>query len=400
MVAETGLAMLLLVSAGLLLRSFANMLDTPSGFVASHTLTASLDLPASAYPTQERIDAFYRQLQDRLSTLPGVSAVGLSSNLPAVGMNSGRMFTPQGYAAPSGEGWRIASNYLLMGDYFQVMRIPLLAGRYFRPHDDQPDAPLVAIISQSVAQKYFAGRNPIGMHLHWGPEQATNMPLVEIVGVVGDIKQGSLDQATVPELYEPLAQVLRSLGPIAQHLGPRSAMRIVLRATGAPDTLESALQHTVANMDPQLALTDVSTMDEVVSGTEAPRRFQTVLVGAFAGVALLLALVGIYGVLAFSVSERTREIAVRMALGAPQAAVLGLILRYGLQLAATGAFLGVAVSLAISRFLESLLYQVTPFDVPTLAVAGLLLLVCAALASLVPAQRAVRIRPVEALREQ
>jgi predicted permease len=398
---EACLAMLLLVGAALLLRSYARMLETAPGFDPEHVITAEVALPAKAYSTQPRIDAFFRQLEDRLRTLPGVRAVGFSSNLPAIGQNSGRMFTPVGYVTAPGAEWRIASNYLVAGDYFAAMHIPLIAGRYFRPADDLPDAPLAVIVSQSVARRYFPGQNPIGRQLHWGDVGATGLPSITVVGVVGDIKQSAFDQPTQPELYEPLSQLQRSLGPaLAQHVPTRGDMRIVVRAAGDPQGIEEGLRRSVRALDPQLALTHVERMDEVVAATEAPRRFNTVLLGAFAAVALFLALLGIYGVLAYSVSERTREIALRVALGAQRTTVIGMVLRSGLALTASGVAAGAVLSLLLVRFLKSLLYGVAPLDPLSFAAASLLLLAAAFAASLLPARYAASIQPMEALREQ
>ena len=210
---EVGLAMILLVSSGLLLRSFAKMLEVDPGFEPSHVLTASLSLPAHDYPTQWKVDAFLTNLQQRLEAEPGVKSVGFASNIPIVGQRSGRLIAPEGYVKSPGEGWIIASNYLTQGKYFDATRIPLVRGRYFTPSDDQPGAPFVTIISQSLASRYFSGKDPIGMRIKVGPDFASTMPAMTVVGVVGDIKQGARDEATVPQMYEPLAQAVADLGP-------------------------------------------------------------------------------------------------------------------------------------------------------------------------------------------
>jgi putative ABC transport system permease protein len=395
---EVGTAMVLLVSAGLLLRSFAKMMEVDPGFEPAHVLTASLSLPLHDYPTQQKVDAFLTELHDRLASEPGVKSVGFASNIPIVGQRSGRLIAPEGYAKSPGEGWIIASNYLTQGDYFDATRIPLVRGRYFTPADDQPGAPLVTVISQSLANRYFPGKNAIGMRIKVGPDFASSMPAMTVVGIVGDIKQGARDQATVPQMYEPLSQAKADLGSFGEMIGVAGDMNIVVRAAGDPATLEIALNKTVHQLDWLLAVSNVSTMDEIVAATESPRRFNTSIVTSFAATALLLSLLGIYGVLAYSVTERTREIAIRMALGATRERVLLKTLRHGFSLTAIGAVIGLVASVGLTRLLTSLLYDVKPLDGPVMVGAIILLFISTSIAGWLPARRAASVEPMQALR--
>jgi predicted permease len=399
-VLEVGLAMVLLISSGLLLRSFAKMLEVDPGFQPDHVLTASLALPALDYPTQQKVDAFFATLQQRLESEPGVKSVGFASNIPIVGQKSGRLIAPQGYVERLGEGMIIASNYLTQGNYFDAIRIPLVRGRYLGASDDQPGAPLVTVISQSLANRYFPGKDPIGLQIKVGPTFASPMPAMTVVGVVGDIKQGARDQATVPQMYEPLVQAAADLGPYAAMIGVDGDMDLVIRTTGDPAALVNDLNSTVHRLDPLLPVANVKTMDEIVAATESSRRFNTVILTSFAAIALLLSLLGIYGVMANSVSERTSEIAIRMALGATRQGVLLKTMRHASLLTVLGGTLGLAASLGLTRLLSGLLYDVKPLDISVMTSALMLLFVCSLLAALIPARRAASVDPMQALRTE
>lgn len=402
-VIETALALLLLVGSGLLLRSFARMIETDPGFAPQHVLTAHLTLPTQDYPTQEKVNLFYAELVRRLAALPQVRAVGASSNIPVLGLYSSRNFVPESYVSQNGMPWGTASNYYVLGDYFRTVHISLLRGRYFTAADDLPDAPLTAVISQSLAQKYWPGQDPIGRRLKFGGDPKGPFPYATVVGVVGDIRQGPLDEEVFPQMYEPLSQLDRQFGPnTLKIMGGKVHSRghLVLSTTGDPAALAGSLQKTVHQLDPLLALENVESMDTVVSSAEAPRRFNTIALTSLAGVALLLSLLGIYGVLAYSVNERARDIAIRMALGATRESVLGSVLRSALTLAAIGIAAGLTASLWLSHFLESLLYGVKPLDTPAFTGAVLVLLACAALAGWLPARRAASIDPMRTLRSE
>jgi putative ABC transport system permease protein len=399
-VVETALAMLLLVGCGLLLRSFARMLETNPGFQPQHVMTAYMSLPEQTYATQEKVDAFYQDLGGRVQTMPGVQAVGFSSNIPVIGRNSSRLVAPEGYARRAGEKWLFVSNYLTEGNYFDALHIPVVRGRAFNASDDRPGAPLALIVSQSFVDKFFAGRDPIGMHVKCGPDYSDPMPPMTIVGVVSDIKANPLDQEQLMQMYEPVSQAARDLGQFAAMIGVVSSMRAVVRTTGDPQALETAFTRAVHTSDPLLALTHVQTMDEVVAATEASRRFNTGILSAFAGIALALSLLGIYGVLAYSVTERTREIAIRMALGATREDVQQRTLRHALFLGVAGVAAGLAAAVGLTRYLASLLFGVKPLDGVAIAGAVAVLLACSALAGWIPARRAASVEPMEALRAE
>jgi putative ABC transport system permease protein len=399
-VLEVGLAMVLLVSSGLLLRSFAKMLEVDPGFESAHVLTASLALPALDYPNQQKADTFFASLQRRLESEPGVKSVGFASNIPIVGQNSGRLIAPEGYVERPGEGMIIVSNYLTLGNYFEAIRIPLIRGRYLGSSDDQPGAPLVTVISQSLAGRYFPGKDPLGLQIKVGPDFASPMPTMTVVGVVGDIKQGARDEATVPQMYEPLSQGAADLGPFASMVGVLGDMDLVIRTTEDPAGLVNALNGTVHQLDPLLPVANVNTMNEIVAATESSRRFNTVILTSFAGIALLLSLLGIYGVMAYSVSERTSEIAIRMALGATRQSVLLKTLRHAFSLTVLGGTIGLAASLGLTRLLSGLLYNVKPLDVSVMISALILLFICSSLAALIPARRAASVEPIRALRSE
>jgi putative ABC transport system permease protein len=395
---EIAMAMVLLAGSGLLLRSLAHMLAVDPGFEPAHALKASLSLPAHEYSTQQKVDNFFDELQRRLETLPGVKSAGFSSNIPVVGQNSGRLIAPEGYVKSSGEGWIIASNYLVHGNYFEAMHIPLERGRFFNPSDDRPGAPLSVVISESLAKKYFAGKDPIGMHIKVGPSFEAPMPPMTIIGVVGDIKQASLDVATVPEMYEPLSQAAGDLGSYGAMIGVVGGLNVVIRATGDPLAVSEAFTKTVRQLDPLLAISEMHTMDEVVAATESPRRLNTAILTAFATIALLLSLLGIYGTMAYTVTERNREIAIRMAVGASRESVLVGVLKNALTVTAVGVVAGLLLTGALTRAVESLLFDVKPLDVFVISGAVATLLISSTLAAWLPAKRAASVEPMQLLR--
>ena len=395
---EIALAMLLLVASGLLLRSFRKMLETDPGFQPQHVLTASLSLPRHDYPTQQKVDEFYVELQRRIETVPGVQRVGFSSNIPIVGQNGGRMITPQGYVRSAGAGFLIASTYLVQGDYFQALHIPLIRGRYFDARDEQAGTRLTAIISQSFAERNFHDRDPIGLQMKVGDKFDSAMPAMTVVGIVGDVKQGALDQPTVDQMYEPVSQAAAALGPMAAMLGVAGNMDVVICTSEDPSLLAPIVEKVVHQLDPLLVVSQMHTMDEIVAATESSRRFNTIILSAFAAIALLLSLLGIYGVLSYTVAQRTREIAIRLAMGAPRSVVLLRTLRHALGLATAGICVGLIASIGLTDFLKGLLYGVRPLDSATIAGAVVVLLCCCVVAGLWPARRAASIDPMQTLR--
>jgi len=399
-VAEMALAMLLVVGAGLLLRSFARMMETNPGFQPDHVLTADLSLPTESYPTQEKVDEFFSSLAQRVKATPGVEAVGFASGLPLASDYSSRAFAAEGYVRPQGESFLLVSSSFVDANYFQAMRIPLIEGRYPDARDEQPGAPLTIAVSQSYARRFFGGRDPVGMQVKCGVNYANKMPPMTVVGVVGDVKPNPVDRFQPMQTYEPIAQAAADLGPIGNRIGVISDMDVVVRTAGDPIALEATLTREVHQADPTLAVSDLQTMEEVASSTEAPRRFNTWVLTSFAAVALALALLGIYGVLAYSVTERTREIAIRMALGATRGDVEWRTLWHSVVLGAVGVAVGLAASMGLTRYLASLLYEVKPMDAPTMTGAAVVLLASAAMAGWLPARRAARVHPMEALRSE
>ena len=231
--------MLLLVASGLLLRG-SMMLETDPGFQPQHVLTAALSLPRHDYPTQQNVDEFYSELQGKIELLPGVKAWLLFQHSDCR-PKGGLLITPEGHVRSAGEGYLIASTYLVQGDYFQTLKIPLIRGRVFEPRDEQADAPLVAIISQSFAATYFRGKDPIGARMKIGDKFDGPMPAITVVGVVGDIKQGALDQATVVQIYQPVSRAAAALGPMAAMLGVAGNMDVLIRTDGDPTPLSATL---------------------------------------------------------------------------------------------------------------------------------------------------------------
>jgi predicted permease len=384
-IVEVALSVMLLVGAGLLVRSFQRVLSINPGFRPEHVLTASIDLPPTeSYSQNEEVASFYKQLIEKLRQTPGIVAAGGSTDLPLLGGWT-HAFTVEGYQPPSGPQLSLGNHSVIYGDYLQAMGIPLLHGRNFTELDGPKSIP-VLIVSESLAKKYWPGQDPLGKRLKWGPSESTD-PWLTVVGVVGDVKQGPLETAANAHTYEPYAQ-----------LGAPLSLRVAVRGQGDSAGLAADVRAAVWSLDRQLALGSVRTMDEVISRSTASRRFSLVLVGAFAVLALTLAAVGIYAVLAYTVARRTHEIGVRMALGARSGDVVRLVLGQGLQFTAIGIVFGVAGALALMRFLESLLYEVRPTDPPTLVVVLLLLVSVSVGASYLPARRAMRVDPMVALR--
>ena len=345
------------------------------------------------------VNEFSRELLLRLQQLPGTKAAGFISILPGSGDGGSETFVVDGYTPPKGANMNLATPFHVYGDSFQALGIPLLRGRYFTPAD-QADSQLVVIVNDKLAQHYWPEQDPLGKRLRFGTPQM-HTPWLTVVGEVAGVKQGSPDEPTKEQFYTPPEQVRpdwSSLATASDVFGNYGT--IVLRATMPPEQMENALRSTVSSIDSQLPLTQVQTMDQTVADSEGPRRFNTAVVGAFAGAALLLAALGIYSVIAFSVASRVQEMAIRMALGSQRSGILRLILTSAAKLGAIGCAIGVLGALALSRLLSSFLFGVNASDpaVLSLSVAALLLLVLAA--SAIPASRAAAVNPVEALRSE
>ncbi|HET9307329.1 MAG TPA: ABC transporter permease [Candidatus Sulfotelmatobacter sp.] len=384
-VAEIALSMVLLVGAGLLMRSFQRVLETNSGVQSEHVLTASLSLPDAQYTAATQVRSFYRDLMSRLEQLPGIRTAGASTDLPLEGSWL-EIFTPEGYQPPPGAGLNTCFNSMILGNYLQTIGVPLIHGRFFTEQDKLDSTPVV-IVSESLAQRYWPNQDPVGKRIKQGPPESTD-PWITIVGVVGDVKQRSLDTPTAPHTYRPFPQ----------YDPPAKALNLVVRATGDPASVGSEVRMAVWGLDRELAIAQVRTMDQVIHESTASRRFTLLLLAAFALLAVVLAAIGIYGVIAYTVVRRTHEIGIRLALGAHQHDVMRLVLGQGLRLAIIGMALGCAAAFFLSRLLASLLFEVRPTDPVTFAGGMLFLASIAMLASYIPGRRAAKVDPVEALR--
>ncbi len=396
-VAEIAVALVLLISSGLLLRSFEKLRAVDPGFRIDHTLTAVYNLPQRQYSTQAAIDQFNDTLLRRLAQLPGVEAVGIAGLLPESGIESSTAFLADGYVAPPGEGLDLAWPNQLMGDYLGAEGIPLLHGRTFTEADNAK-SPLVVIVNQHLAEHFWPGQDPVGKRLRWGMQE-TPTPWLTVVGEFGDIKQNKPDAPVRYQVYQPFSQNVASFGSLA----PADSLNaqggaIVLRTKLKPDQMADSLRAVVRQIDPQLPLIQVESMEQRVSNTEAPRRFSAALVSSFAVAAVLLALLGIYSVIAFSAAMRTQEMAIRLALGSQRAGVIRLIVTSGARLGLIGCGLGLVAAIFATRLLRSLLFEVDPLDPAVMVLAAAAIFVLALAASLVPARRAAAVEPVRALR--
>ncbi len=398
-VAEIAVALVLLITSSLFLRSFDKLREVHLGFRTDHMLTASFNLPQEQYATQAAIDAFDSTLLRRLERSPGIESVGITSYLPASGMVRNSTFVADGYVPLKGTELDIAWPSQVMGDYFRAAGIPLLRGRVFTGVDNVK-APLVCIVNHMLAEHFWPGQDPIGKRLRWGYPK-TPTPWMTVVGVMGDIKQMAVDAPTQYEIYQPSSQLMSSYGKLVPPgLLNAQAGSIVLRTALPPDSMIESLRATVLSIDPQLPLTEVHSMDEVLSRTEAPHWFNAVLISSFAAAAVLLALMGVYSVIAFSVATRTQEMAIRMALGSQRADIVRLILVSGIKLAAIGVVLGLAGAAAASSALRPFLFHVSPFDPVVMTLTAMAVFALALVASALPALRAASVNPMQALREQ
>jgi predicted permease len=396
-VGEIAIALALLVASGLLLRSFEKMRAVDLGFRPDHVLTASYSLPQKQYATQAAVDEFNHELIRRLRQLPGVKFAGLTSFLPASGGNSNTVFDAEGYVAPKSAGMNLATQVAVEGDYLQSIGVPLLSGRYFTPADTA-DTELVAIVNHKLAEHCWPGSDPVGKRLRLGLQE-TKIPWLTIVGEVADVKEASPDVPGKQQYYLTVEQYEKSIGPFASPTDLNgNGGYIAIRTGTKPEQIANVLRATVRSMDPQLPLSQVQTMEHAVSDSEAPRRFNTALISAFALAAVLLAALGIYSVIAFSAALRTQEMAIRIALGSQRSGILGLVFRSAAKLALAGCAVGLLGATAASQLLQSFLFGVSPFDPLVLAVAAVFVLMLALVASLLPARRAASIDPIKALR--
>lgn len=395
-VSEIGIALVLLTASGAFLRSFQKMRAVDPGFRPDHVLVAGYELPLRQYSTRAAVEQFNREVMDRLSGKPSVAAAGISSVVPDVGFFPQSTYTIEGEPT---DGWKLkfAPFVITYGDYFRALRIPLLDGRYFSPEDNSTSLPVV-IVNQTMARHCWPGQRAVGKRLHVGNPKK-GLPWATVVGVVGDTKLGSGDEPNMEQWYFPAQQpgTLFGLEPAGKLIEPSGAY-ITLRSVLPPGQMVHTLRSTVAEVDPLLALQEVEPMTEAITNVEAPRRFNTGLITAFALGALLLAVTGIYAVVAFSVSLRRHEIAIRMALGARRGGIARLVLTLGAKLALLGCALGVLGALAASRLVNAFLFEVSATDPFIYLVSISLMMLMALLASAIPAARAASADPIDALR--
>ncbi|HKV29316.1 MAG TPA: ABC transporter permease [Candidatus Acidoferrales bacterium] len=383
---EIALALVLLAGAGLLLKGFSRLRAVNPGFNPANVLTMYLQLPATRYAEIPKQTQFRRELLTRLNSLPGVQAA-MISDMPLSGNYLSHNFVIDGRPpVPVGDEPEIQS-LSVMGDYFRVMQIPIRAGRDFTDMD-RKGQPLVAIINEAAARQFFPRENPLGARVDWarreGPHQWTT-----IVGVAADVKHSGLNQPTDPAVYEPFPQSDEEW---------RRWMSLAIRTRGASAGLVEEVKKQVWSLDSQIPVSKVQSMDDLLAVSLAEQRFNMILLGAFAGLALVLAAVGIYGVMAYTVSQRTHEIGIRMALGAQQSDVMQQVMKQGTTLALAGIVIGLLGATAVTRLMASLLFDVKPTDPLTFASVAIVLAIVALAACYVPARRAMRVDPMTALR--
>ena len=384
-VAEIAIALMLLIGAGLLLQTFRRLQQVDLGFDTHNILTATVELPDARYPKPEQAAAFYQTLLDRVKAMPGVEAVSAVVPQPLSGDMMMISFDIEGRNIPKGE--RPVSHFRSISlDYFSVMKIPLLAGRAFTERDDA-HGPGVVIVNETFAKRHFPNESPIGKHVKPGIALEGEPIWREIVGVVKDVKhRQSLSRDYEPEYYLPHAQM------------PINNMNLVVRATNDPRSLAGAIQHEVQSLDRDIPVYRIKTLEQYLGVAVSQPKFNALLLSLFAGLALLLTAIGLYGVMAYSVVQRAQEIGIRIALGARTGDVLKMVLRQGLKLTALGLLIGLAAAYALTRYMQSLLFGVRAADPLTFAAIALLLIAAALLACWIPARRATKVDPMVALR--
>ncbi len=386
-ISEVALALLLLTGAGLLLQSFARLSRVNPGIKAEQLFTAVIALPGGAYPRPENVVNFYEQLLPRIKSLPGVEAASTIYPLPLSNSHMATSFQIE--ERPVAKGQQPDAAVRIAGiDFFTTAGIPLRRGRLFNERDARGTNPVMTV-NERFAEKFFPGQDIVGKRIQPGMSvDPGDAPMREIIGVVGNIKAKSMSAELAPEMYLPATQV-----PIS------SAALLIRTATSNPANITAAVRAELARVDANVPLIRARIFEEYIARSLARARFNATLLSIFAGVALLLTAIGIYGVMAYNVAQRRQEIGIRMALGAQRADVLRLVVSGGMKLAAVGVALGVAAALALTRVLKSLLYGVTPFDPVTLSAVALLLSTIALLACWLPARRAASVNPLVALRE-
>jgi putative ABC transport system permease protein len=376
----------------LLIRSFWRLQHVEPGFKPDHVLTMHLSLPGKKYPEPSQITTFYQEAQRRLQSLPGIEGTALVQSLPLTGWRIGMPFSIEGRQSQNTAERPPTHFQMISPAYFSVMKIPVLKGRSFK-EQDRPGAPPVAIINQTMVRKFFKGEEPIGKRLLIESIMPGNYELGppipwEIVGVIGNVKESGLEGEESPEVYVPFSQ------------SPQPGSHLVVRTTGDPLQLAKAIEHEIHSVDKDQPITDIRSMEQVMTESLAWRRFSMDMLGAFASIALTLATVGIYGVISYSVTQRTHEIGIRLALGASPREVSKLIIKRALILTLVGIAIGLTGAFALTRLMSSLLFDISATDPLTFVIISLFITGVALAASYIPAWRATKVDPIVALRAE
>ena len=389
LVFEVALAFLLMISSGLLIRSFVRLSDVNPGVQTDHVITAALSL-SNKY-SDPQIRQFWQQFLERLQALPGVKAVGITMSLPPNLLEITNPFTVEGQGYDRHRKLQLAEEMSVSPDYFRALGIPLIKGRFFSPSDrvEGEKDPMIVIINESMAKQYFGGKDPIGGRIQTGDPDPRS-PWETIVGIVGDVKYSGLDSGPQPTIYVPYNE--------NAWVGWSREMYLVVRSSGNAQPIVPAIRRELASMDGTLPLARVRTMDELLDESLMQQRFRTCLISGFAALALLLSAIGIYALISYSVSQRTREIGVRVALGAQPSNVLGMVVKEGLKLLLLGLLLGWIGALGATRVMRSLLYSTSTTDALSFVATSITLIVVALLACYIPARRATKVDPMVALR--
>ena len=384
-VAEVALALVLLVGAGLLLKSFQKLQEVNPGFNPEHVLTMQISLPATKYQEPQQVDAFFQQALEKVNALPGVQSAGVSTSVPMSGANSAGSFSIEGRTIAPGEMAPWGNRWFAGASYFQTLGVPLIKGRYFDDRDVR-DAPPVAIIDETMERKFWPDENPIGRRISFQRDPQGNPVWREVVGVVGHVKHKGLEGESPVQYYIPHRQLAVN------------NVFLVVRTAVEPASMAGAVRGSIQQVDRELPVFRVTTMERMVADSMTQRRFAMTLLGVFAFVALILASVGLYGVMSYSVTHRTNEIGIRMALGATVTDVLGMVVGQGMKLSLAGVGIGLAGAFALTRVMRTLLFGVSATDPLTYALVALVLAAVSLVACFVPARRATKVDPMEALR--
>jgi predicted permease len=398
-IAEVAVALVLLATSGLLLKSFERMRQVDLGFRTDHTLAAAYALPRDQYGTQAAVDAFNLELENQLRQQPGIKSVGLTSKLPGSGTAGAVAFVAEGYLAPKGSSFDTGTMILVGGNYFEALGIPLIRGRRF-DQADTPTGQLAVIVNRKLAEQSWPGQDPIGKHLRFGTPSLKS-PWGTVVGEVADVAEGSPDLPSKQQFYLPMKQANEMAGEMGSSgnvVGNRGY--IVVRTALPPEGMQNVLPAAVRSINPQLPLNHVQSMEYTITSSEVPRRFNTVLISSFAAMAILLAVLGIYSVLAFSVASRVQEMSIRIALGSQRHRIVRMVMASSAKLVIVGCAIGLGGALAASRLVRSFLFGVSAFDPLVMVEAAFVLLLLAFVASLVPAWRAASVDFMQALRSE